>query len=213
MIGLAVALLCLAALRWRRGIALVASAVVVGLAALVLQWWADAGALLRVIQTIGSLDNRLIIWSRAWQMVQDYPLTGIGMGTFKYRLDTTYPLFQSTFNIPHAHNLFLQIALDLGVVGLLAWLSIVALLIRAAWRVYRSGRARGEAWTAGLGAGLIASHGAMLTHGVFDAVVWGMVRTAVMVWVVWAFATIAQRLLVGRAKGDADAAHLNDVLE
>lgn len=79
---------------------------------------------------------RLDIWSRALAMIYDMPYTGVGLDMF--------PVIQSNFYPgvmigpePHAHQLFLQIALDLGIPGLLAFLWLLVSLSLAAVRAYR----------------------------------------------------------------------------
>ena len=59
------------------------------------------------------------------------------------------------------------------------------------WQVYRRGRELGDAWVAGLGAGLLASQVALVVHGLVDAVAWGMVRPAPIVWAIWGMAVVA----------------------
>ena len=83
-------------------------------------------------------------------MLQDFPFTGIGMGSFEQVTNLLYPLFIAPGGgITHAHNLFLQVAVDLGLPGLVAWLSILILVVAVSWRVYRLGRVNGDSWLAG----------------------------------------------------------------
>ena len=67
---------------------------------------------LTATQALGGLDGRLEVWSRALFMTQDFPFTGIGMGTFRQVANAMYPFFLAgpDADIPHAHNLFLQVA-------------------------------------------------------------------------------------------------------
>jgi putative inorganic carbon (HCO3(-)) transporter len=143
---------------------------------------------------LSSFAGRQEIWSAAIAMIRDFPLTGIGMGTFPQVLRALYPSFLLSINAgtPHAHNLFLQIAVDLGLPGLALWLIMVAILLRCAWQVYRAGQ-RQAGWLAALGAGLIAAQVAMLTHGLVDAVIWGT-RPAIVVWGLWGLTLAAWRV-------------------
>jgi len=148
--------------------------------------------------SIGGFDGRLEIWSRAIYMIQDFPFTGIGMGSFMQVADTLYPFFQySPGSIPHAHNLFLQVAVDLGLPGLIAWLALLITSLVLSWQLYRSGRMSHDNLIAGVGAGLLCSQLAMIVHGLTDAVVWGMVRPAPLVWAIWGLAVVAWGVLVG----------------
>jgi len=136
---------------------------------------------------------RLEIWSRAYYIVQDFPFTGIGMGNFQRVVEGMYPLLLTTEIIPHAHNLFLQIADDLGLIGFVCWLAIAmsttiglcAVIKRDALHLQQSlSLARYLMAT-----GLLGSQAALLTHGLVDAVTWGGVRTAPFVWMLWGTAT------------------------
>ena len=88
--------------------------------------------------------------------------------------------------MPHAHNLILQIAVDLGIPGLMAWLGVLCHVLRSAWRACRSQ----DPILKVIGVGVLASQCAMLTHGMVDAAVWGMMRTAPLVWAVWGLAAM-----------------------
>ena len=90
--------------------------------------------------------------------------------------------------ILHAHNLFLQIGVDLGIPGLIAWLAILLVVLALSWKLYRYGRVHQNVQCAALGAGLLCSQLALVVHGMTDAVTWGMVRPAPLVWAIWGLA-------------------------
>ena len=60
---------------------------------------------------------RLDIWSRALAMIRDLPFTGIGLNTFPLIQSNFYPGYIIGPEV-HAHNLYLQTALDQGLPGL-----------------------------------------------------------------------------------------------
>jgi putative inorganic carbon (HCO3(-)) transporter len=82
--------------------------------------------------SLNSLQGRLEVWSRAIYGIQDFPFTGMGMNAFRKVVNVFYPLFlvSPDTDIGHAHNEFLQAALDLGIPGLIAF---IALYIGAFW--------------------------------------------------------------------------------
>ncbi len=80
---------------------------------------------------------RLDIWSRALAMIRDMPYTGIGLDSFPVIQSQFYPGVMIGAE-PHAHNLFLQVALDLGMPGLLAFLWMLASIGRAAFHTCRN---------------------------------------------------------------------------
>lgn len=179
-------LLLLTALRWRRGWLLSALVMILVIATISLAGPARVMEIISTDSAFTTLETRMEIWSRALYMIQDFPFTGIGMGSFTQVADTLYPFFSAEpGKIFHTHNLFLQIAVDLGIPGLVAWLSIWFLVIAFAWRLYRQGHRSGTGWIAGLGAGLLASQIALGFHGLVDAVTWGQIRPAPLVWGLW----------------------------
>ena len=187
--------LLLIALRWRWGwLAILVS----GVGGILLSIYIGLERSLEFISSgvsLGGLEGRLEVWSRALYMIQDFAFTGIGIGSFGPLADVLYPFFLSSpGSVPHAHNLILQVAVDLGIPGLIAWLSIIVVIISITWQIYRAGRIQGSGWMAGLGAGLLISQVALLTHGLFDAVTWGMVRTAPLVWGIWGIAAAGANL-------------------
>jgi putative inorganic carbon (HCO3(-)) transporter len=109
------------------------------------------------------------------------------MGSYHEVASLLYPFFV----IPagrgeHAHNLLLQVWVDLGTFGLVAWVSILLMTLRAAWHMYTSTHT--VSWIPALGAGVLCSNVALLIHGMVDAVTWGMIRPAPLVWLVWGIA-------------------------
>jgi putative inorganic carbon (hco3(-)) transporter len=190
--GLAAAVMVLVTLRWSWSwLALPLVAIASGLAAWRIGFGRTADLVL-ASQALGGADQRLEIWSRALYMLQDFPFTGIGMGTFRQVANLLYPFFLAGpgTEIPHAHNLFLQVGVDLGLPGLVAWLALLILVCVCAWLVYRRGRRQRDAVLTGLGAGLLASQAALVVHGLTDAATWGT-RPAVVVWAIWGLAMAA----------------------
>jgi len=89
------------------------------------------------LETIGS---RLEIWTRAIYGLEDFPLTGMGMNTFREVVHVLYPFFNISpdLDIAHAHNEFLQVGLDLGLPGMIAFISIYLI---AFWTLLETWRA------------------------------------------------------------------------
>jgi putative inorganic carbon (HCO3(-)) transporter len=133
--------------------------------------------------TVAGITGRTEIWAKAIFMLEDFPFTGIGMGMFGPVADTLYPFYlYPVRTIEHAHNLYLQIGLDLGILGLVSWLAILGLAVIASIQVIIHEK---QKWLVGLGAGLIAGQMALLMHGMIDSVVWGMVRPSPFIWLIW----------------------------
>lgn len=124
---------------------------------------------------VDTLEGRLEVWSRAIYAIQDFPFTGMGMDAFRRVVHVLYPLFLIGPDVEtiHAHNEFLQAALDLGIPGLIAF---VALYLIAFWMLVHIWRAPSSApvpWrlarflALGLGGGLFAH----LLYGLTDSTI------------------------------------------
>ena len=116
----------------------------------------------RILSTV-TMEQRLEIWSRAQYAIADFPFTGPGLDAFQYVMPVMYPLFQAPPGaiVPHAHNEFLQVALDLGLPGLVAWLALYMVTFWMLWQAYwRS--TDSLIWALALGNG-----GALIAHLVY----------------------------------------------
>jgi putative inorganic carbon (HCO3(-)) transporter len=179
----------LVALRWR--LAWLAAPVTV-LAVTLLAWQGRALPLLAgAVQSeaLGGADGRLEVWSRALYAVQDFAFTGIGMGTYPRVIPLLYPyfLFGPDVTIPHAHNLWLQVAVDLGIPGLIAFIAMLLVTAVVAGRSLPALARAGQRDLVWLQRGAIASLAGLLAHGLVDAVPWNT-RPAWLAWAVWGLA-------------------------
>lgn len=137
-------------------------------------------SLLRLNVT-GTAAGRFEIWQRALSMIQDFPYTGVGLNTFPYVGDAMYPyvLLGPNARVPHAHNNFLQIAIDLGIPGLVAYLAILTTFCICAWRVYRRSQRPGIRLLAvGLFSGMLAHQ----VYGLTDAITLGA-KPGFLLWI------------------------------
>ncbi|SRR5712692_4564170 len=128
-----------------------------------------------------SLPSRFEVWERSLEMLRDFPFTGIGMGQFSMVLHGLYvPFLLRSAYVPHAHNFFLQLGLDLGIPGAMAMLFVFGRFFAAMFRVARWAEQREvRAAAVGLAGGMLA----FLTYGLTDAIAIGA-RGAIGVWVV-----------------------------
>jgi putative inorganic carbon (hco3(-)) transporter len=199
-ISLAVVFALIVLLRWRKGWLLLVLFITTGLIAYFLSPSPNLEAIL-LSDALGGWQGRVEIASRAIYMIRDFPFTGIGMGSFENIADLLYPFFIfPPGQIVHAHNLFLQVAVDLGIPGFIAWISIFLVVIFCSLRIFQFGKLNNNGWYAGLGIGLLGSQLTLAMHGLTDAVTWGMVRPAPLVWVLWGLAVSAANFQWMQAK-------------
>ena len=126
--------------------------------------------------------GRLVIWQRALHGIADQPLTGMGLAGFEVRSQEPYPAMPDWHPDPdvvHAHNLFLQTGLDMGLPGLLALVAVVAVAVWEVVAIYMGTRATSPArfWDIGLAGALCA----FVVYNMLDAVTVGA-RPAVAYW-------------------------------
>lgn len=136
---------------------------------------------------------RLDIWSRALAMLADMPLTGIGLDSFLIVQSQFYPGHLLGPEI-HAHNLALQLGLDLGVAGLLGFAWLLAAFAAVTLKALRRSPQPGErALVAGAAAGVAA----MLGSGLIDSV-WTL-KPALLFWLLLGTGVVAARAVAQRS--------------
>ena len=77
----------------------------------------------------GFMSERPQWWHTSLQMIQKYPLTGIGLGRFRYAYQHHGP-DEQYYTPYHAHNIYLHIATEQGIPSLLLFLWMVAIICR-----------------------------------------------------------------------------------
>lgn len=100
---------------------------------------------------------RLSLWETGTKMIKDSPILGQGIHGFNYNWDT----FNSDPNLEHynfPHNFILNTWVDLGLLGLISWLTIVGFGL---WYGFKN-RAKPYAF------GLLLFLTALLAHGLID---------------------------------------------
>jgi putative inorganic carbon (HCO3(-)) transporter len=189
--ALAFALMLFVVASWRWRAVLVVSGIVVVIAAVFVLRSGNAVPLydsalaLSPESMLDTWEGRTEIWSRAIYGIEDFAFTGMGMNTFRRVVTVLYPLFlvSPEFDVSHAHNEFLQAALDLGVPGLIAFIALylgAAMMLGTLWTRARATMADSffvRAVVLGLAAGLFAH----LVYGMTDAVTLGA-KPGVLFW-------------------------------
>jgi O-antigen ligase len=106
-------------------------------------------SLFEKLDTISS--GRMILWETAGNMLLKHPLTGVGPSAF----DPAYPYFATRTNDPfrkpneegkyayHAHQMYVGMAAETGLIGLAGLLACIALIVR--WYRQASAPARAAA--------------------------------------------------------------------
>lgn len=109
-------------------------------------------------------EDRLKTWKESLEIVKSFPVFGTGLGTFEY----VYPRYKSgpsQLRWEHAHNDYVEGAVELGIPGLLTALYGVGLFYRGMFRLLKS---RKSIEPRLLGLGGMAGITAILIHSVVD---------------------------------------------
>ena len=125
--------------------------------------------------TVGAQDpyayTRLAIWKNSLERISDRPW-GVGLGlykytSFQYRFPVDNAIARYGKRAESAHNEYLQLAVELGVLGLVLFLAGISLL---GWEIWETLRLPLEPWERGLVIGLSAGIVGLMTHAAVDSV-------------------------------------------
>ena len=142
-------------------------------------------------ESLDTFESRVELWNRAGYMLQDFPFTGIGLGQFSPVLHALYVPFliaPDTF-MPHAHNIYLEYALELGIPGAVAFGCLLVVFFRRCLQAVGSDDPLLR-WT---GLGLALGMLGFLAYGLTDAIAPGA-RAGLVVWVVMGLGGAVGRL-------------------
>ena len=134
---------------------------------------------------VAMLISRWGVWSAAVAMAIDHPIFGVGVANFV----NYYPDYGDSQALDHAHNIFLNMLAERGVLGLAAFGLVLVVMFRSLASALRNA---GSTVDRTLAAGLIAVFGGYLAHSLLDVsyydykillLFWVMAGSAAMVGV------------------------------
>jgi O-antigen ligase len=133
------------------------SIAIIAFVAIALAWAGRDAALGRLTADRGSVQLRLAVWSVAWQIFQHFPWFGTGLNTFG-TATVLYQLTGTDMHFNEAHNDYVQLLVEGGLVTFVLVLIAIAAIARSAWIRLRSDDDGAEAHWVRVGAvtGLVA---------------------------------------------------------
>jgi O-antigen ligase len=124
------------------------------------------------------LASRLDIWSSALRGIEDHFFTGIGLGVFNHVIPARYPyqVVGLAFPVSQAHNLFLDVALAIGVPGLAGFILLLVgcVILAVEWVGVKDN-------SAPVALGILGSLVVYLVFGITDSISLS-VPTSFIVW-------------------------------
>jgi len=137
-----------------------------------------------------SFRHRQILMKLAVEMFEDQPVLGVGAGNYaerfkeySVRLGMTQRSFENFGEAQFPHELYLEIAAETGIIGLIAFFAIVAGTLASLWEAYQRFRNAGALRSANLVASLTLGVVAFLAtslflHGTYIRYFWLLVAIA-----------------------------------
>lgn len=113
-----------------------------------------------------STSYRMNIWLGTMNMLENFIFLGIGLGQESFTMFYTRYQMNEVF-APHAHNLFLQVASEMGIAGLMMLISMLVMFFAVSHRSYKKVKGTKTAWFLLV---MMAAMGGYLLEGMFDNV-------------------------------------------
>ena len=124
--------------------------------------------LVRLVSILNMADSstvyRLAIWQASLRSIREFWFAGVGQGTGAFNAVYQLNAFH-TVTAQHSHNLFLQIFIESGIIGLVVFFSLLGSYFKLLWPHYRSSSTLGQRAVAAM---LLAMMAGFLTQGMFD---------------------------------------------
>ena len=126
---------------------------------------------------------RINVWQAVLEMIRDRPLLGIGPGNDAF--NKIYPLYQRPkFTALSAYSVILEICVETGFIGAIAFLWLLVVTFNQAWiqcrRLQRQWDIEGY-WILGAVAAIVG----MMTHGIVDTI-WYRPQVQIIWWLLLA---------------------------
>lgn len=125
----------------------------------------------------GSTIYRTNVWRSVLEMIKDYWRSGIGIGEEAFaKVYGLYALL-GVENAPHSHSLYLQILVELGIVGLIAFIVLIVIWSQSVFGLHVRERRGEKLYSNAVFCGIVA----VLAQGMTDYV-WYNYRVFLMFW-------------------------------
>ncbi|WP_461246932.1 O-antigen ligase family protein [Treponema sp. R6D11] len=139
-----------------------------------------------------STSYRVAIWLSTIAMLKDFWHTGLGYGIANFGRMIPFYMYSKIKMIEHSHNLYLQILCEIGIVGLIAFLSILVAFFAKSISAYNKSEKAFKVLIVAVVSGCLA----FLLQGMFDYSFYNY-RVLLLFWVTISLGIVAVR---GEAK-------------
>jgi len=146
----------------------IAALAIVGLAAVALIIWIGAGNAIERFSSVRVGDvllaRRVTMFRGTWHVFLDHPIQGSGLGT----LVAVYPRYETGYDgkvVDHAHNDYIELLAETGILGGLCCAAFLWILFREARKNFEAEQGH---FSRALHAGAITAVGGLLLHSFVD---------------------------------------------
>jgi len=88
-----------------------------------------------------TITDRFDAWQGSLAIIREHPLTGIGLNSFPYVYPRYMP-FTGRRNLVHAHNIFFQLGVEMGLLSVLSFIWLLVVIFREGISALRNISAR-----------------------------------------------------------------------
>jgi len=107
--------------------------------------------------------ERIAHWQAALNMAEANPIMGVGLGNYEIVYEN-YRLLNWTEPLGHAHNYYLNILAETGIIGFLVYIIFWIVIFRTTWRI----RQHPDQFPRAIGIGLLGTWSYIAIHSLFD---------------------------------------------
>ncbi len=140
---------------------------------------------------------RVHIWKAVTNMIGDYWQTGVGIGEASFKPIYSLYALSGIESAPHSHNLYLQIAVELGIVGLAVFLLMLFVWAQSCLTFHKNETRPEKLLSAAVFCGILA----VLAQGATDYI-WYNYRVFFMFWLVLGLGSAIRKTLDSTAQTD-----------
>ena len=145
------------------------------------------------IQTIGNLTDssnawRITTWQVTTDIIRDHWVAGVGFGYIPFK--KTFETYIRTMSTSHAHNTYLEIAAELGIVGIMLFIILIFVIYKYA--IINSKKSK-DKYIKIITAGLLGGIASLLFQGLVEHVLY-MPKIIITFWIMIGFILVTMKL-------------------
>lgn len=144
-----------------------------------------------------STSYRVNIWRGVTNMIGDYWTGGIGIGSEAFSSVYPYYALSGIETAPHSHNLYLQITVELGIVGIIVFAALLFIYTQSSLSVHVNEKRREKLISNAVFCGLLA----VLAQGMTDYI-WYNYRVFLMFWMMLGLGAAVRKTLASTAPSE-----------